>query len=310
MKNLKKFTSNNTISKIFINTFHIDETISYFINSLGFSKISKRVLTNGKLQFELKTVDGAASFIITEILDNDNVPTIQFGLNYLLDSNIQDVIQYLKNKGRIVKKLSSSDGYLGINCYVVTIDSSIPDFIIPDFDRDLEDYFEALSSSNQKSYAEYLEFEEFMSSQVEPSLVAELLDLKIYVRNLNKVIESLELLGFDFVAKKYNSLNFAKSTNCLFELLEDKTIDDIFSSEKAVFVIDAGVHFEFDGKVYTSNEIPIPSFNYLKEKNFNFINNVFNSKGETISNVAFVKDVNNIILEIRSWIKQEEAQTI
>lgn len=310
MNNIKNFKSNNTISKIFINTSHIDETTAYFIKSLGFSKINKRVLTNGKKQFELKTLDGEFCFLITEISVNDKVPTIQFGLNYLLDSSIQGVIHFLKSKGCIVKKLSSTNGYLGINCYVVTIDSSIPDFIIPDFDRDFENHLEALSSSNQKSYTEYLELEEFISSPVEPSIVAELLDLKIYVSNLNNVIKPLELLGFDFVTKEYNGLNFARSTNCLFELWEDKALDNLFSTEKAVFVIDAGVHFEYDGTVFTSNAIPIPSFKYLKEKNFIFINNVFNSKGETISNIALVKDVNDIVLEIKSWVKQEEAQTI
>lgn len=307
---MNNFKSNNPISKIYINTSHIDETTEYFNKSLGFSKIHKRILPNGKKQVELETFDGENCFLITEISVNDIVPTIQFGLNYLLDSSTQDVIQFLKNNGSIVKKLSCSNGYLGINCYVVTIDSSIPDFIIPDFDRDLENYLEALSSSNQKSYAEYLELEEFLSSPVEPSIVAELLDLKIYVSNLNKVIKPLKLLGFDFVTKEYNGLNFARSTNCLFELWEDKALDNLFSTEKAVFVIDAGVHFEYDGTVFTSNAFPIPSFEYLKEKNFNFINNVFNSKGETISNIALVKDVNDIALEIRSWVKQEEGQTI
>lgn len=310
MKDMQNFKNNNVIKNIFINTSKIEETTEYLIKNLGFSKVDKRVLLNGKNQLTLNFLDNNTPIIITEISANENIPAIQFGLDYPTDCKTVDLIKYFNSNGCIVKKLDSANGYLGINCIVVTVDSSIPDFIIPDFDEDLNDYFEGLSSFNQMSYAEYLEFEAFRQDTVNPTIIAEFLDLKVHVVNLKNAIESLDLLGFNFVEKEYNGLKIANSSSCLFELVEDETLDFFFSPDNVVFVIEAGIHFEYDGRIFTSNEIPSPSFKYLKDNDFNFINEVFNSNGETISNLAYVKDVNNLIWEIRSWIKQEDYQFV
>lgn len=303
-------TFNNNISRIFINTTQINETIHYLIYKLGFSKIHKRVLFNGKIQVTLNFFNDDTPIVITEIGVNENVPSIQFGLDYPFGYNTEDIILYLKSKGFLIKDLNKSTSYLGINCHTVMIDPSLPEFIIPNIEMDIDDYLQNLGNSNILSYEEFLELDKFDSSVVSPIIFAELLDLRILVNDLDKAVESLRILGFHFEVKTYDGLYFANSSNTLFELWQDNSIDKTFASQNIVFVLDAGIHFEYDGRVFANNEIPSPSFKYLKDNDFHFINEVFNSKGETISNLAYVKDVNNLIWEIRSWIKQEDYQFV
>ena len=298
------------INTIYINTCDFDNTANFLICKLGFIIHGCQIHKKGHRQLDLSDSDCNLFFQINEVINSENVPKIQIGLSLIEDTDLSEILSLLEKEGCVIERISKMNNHLDTEYYALSVDPSLPEFVIKVNEVDFDGYFEKLYSEDPHSYMSETLIEMLMAYDCTPIISAEMLDIGFRVADIHRSAEFLGKLGFSFKTEDHSSDQFVRDTEGLFYLVQDDTVGSKSGSQLVIFSIDTGIHSEFDGSVFTNYEIPIPSFRYLSNNGFKFNNEVFNSEGETISSVGYTTDINGITWEMRSWTKIEEFEAV
>lgn len=298
------------INTIYINTCDFDQTANFLICKLGFIINGCQIHKKGHRQLDLTDSDSSLFFQINEVINFENVPKIQIGLSLIEDTDLSEILPLLEKEGCVIEGISKMNNHLNTEYYALSVDPSLPEFVIKVNEVDFDEYFEKMYNPDPHLSMSETLIDMIMAYECTPIISAELLDIGFRVADIHRSAEFLGKLGFSFKIEEHNCNQFVRATEGLLYLVQDDTAGSRAGVELVIFSIDTSIHSEFDGSVFTNYDIPIPSFRYLSNSGFKFNNEVFNSEGETISNVGYTTDINGITWEMRSWTKVEEFEAV